>query len=90
MASVELTALIAFGSSRAADAHPSGGFKNDAKEARDSNARRPDEVGLERLGHFGLFHPRAPRALWEKAESWLRRLEAESLAGPNDSSITGA
>jgi len=38
----------------------------------------PAQAGVERLGHFGLFHPRAPRALWAKAESWLRELEAAS------------
>ncbi|MGH9369385.1 MAG: alpha/beta hydrolase family protein [Thermoanaerobaculia bacterium] len=41
----------------------------------------PAAAGLQRLGHFGLFHPRAPRSLWAKAESWLRELEAASRDG---------
>lgn len=35
----------------------------------------PGDYGLPRLGHFGFFHPRAPKALWEKAETWLREME---------------
>ena len=32
----------------------------------------PEEVGVEELGHFGFFRPRA-KALWEEVVGWLRR-----------------
>ena len=38
----------------------------------------PQAYGLKTIGHFGFFHPRAPRALWADAESWLKRLEEEA------------
>ena len=47
-----------------------------------STARRetidPQKYGRPSIGHFGFFHPRAPRALWSDVESWLRRLEEEA------------
>ena len=41
----------------------------------------PADYGLPRLGHFGFFHPRAPKALWEKAETWLEELDGASSGG---------
>jgi len=38
----------------------------------------PQKYGGKAVGHFGLFHPRAPRALWTDVESWLRRLEEDA------------
>lgn len=40
---------------------------------------RPQEYGVERIGHFGFFHRQAPRELWSQGEAWLRDLEARSL-----------
>lgn len=37
---------------------------------------RPQDYGVERIGHFGFFHRRAPRELWDRVENWLRELEA--------------
>jgi predicted alpha/beta hydrolase len=36
----------------------------------------PRDFGLESMGHFGFFNPRAPRALWDRGVGWLRDLEA--------------
>jgi predicted alpha/beta hydrolase len=36
---------------------------------------RPRDYGVERIGHFGFFHRRAPRKLWNQTETWLRELE---------------
>ncbi len=33
---------------------------------------RPQDYGVEKIGHFGFFHRRAPRELWDQAERWLR------------------
>jgi predicted alpha/beta hydrolase len=41
-----------------------------AKLAR--RALGPAEFGLERLGHFGPFRPRAPASLWDRIDGWLR------------------
>lgn len=38
----------------------------------------PQKYGRPAIGHFGFFHPRAPRALWADVESWLRRLEDDA------------
>lgn len=38
----------------------------------------PQEYGRERIGHFGFFHRQAPRELWDRAETWLREMEATS------------
>jgi len=38
----------------------------------------PQKYGPKPIGHFGFFHPRAPRALWRDVESWLRRMEDEA------------
>jgi predicted alpha/beta hydrolase len=38
---------------------------------------RPREYGVENIGHFGFFHRHAPRALWDRTETWLRELEGE-------------
>jgi predicted alpha/beta hydrolase len=32
----------------------------------------PRDYGVDRLGHFGLFSPRAPRRLWDRIDGWLR------------------
>ncbi|MGH9842194.1 MAG: alpha/beta hydrolase family protein [Blastocatellia bacterium] len=32
---------------------------------------RPQDYGVEKIGHFGFFHRRAPRALWDQGERWL-------------------
>ncbi len=37
----------------------------------------PADFGLPRLQHFGFFHPRAPKALWENAETWLTELDRD-------------
>lgn len=34
----------------------------------------PADFGVETLGHFGFFHPRAPRQLWARADAWLREM----------------
>jgi len=36
---------------------------------------RPQDYGVERIGHFGFFHRRAPRELWDQGETWLREME---------------
>lgn len=36
---------------------------------------RPQDYGVEKIGHFGFFHRRAPRELWDQAETWLREME---------------
>jgi predicted alpha/beta hydrolase len=41
----------------------------------------PAEYGVPAIGHFGLFNPRAPRALWSRAEAWLRELETAGQGG---------
>ncbi len=41
----------------------------------------PADYGLPRLGHFGMFHPRAPRSLWSQVDVWLRQLESARLPG---------
>jgi predicted alpha/beta hydrolase len=41
---------------------------------------RPGDFGLRALGHFGFFHPRAPRALWARGEAWLRAMEPTTVA----------
>lgn len=35
---------------------------------------RPQDYGVETIGHFGFFHRRAPRELWDQAETWLREM----------------
>ncbi len=35
----------------------------------------PRDFGLDSIGHFGFFHRRAPKALWERAELWLREMQ---------------
>jgi predicted alpha/beta hydrolase len=40
----------------------------------------PEDYGVPLIGHFGFFHRRAPRALWEHAEGLLRSLEREALS----------
>ncbi len=37
---------------------------------------RPRDYGVETIGHFGFFHRRAPRELWDQGERWLREMEA--------------
>ncbi len=37
----------------------------------------PEDYGLNTIGHFGFFHPRAPRPLWDQGEAWLRMMEAK-------------
>ena len=41
---------------------------------------RPGDFGLRSLGHFGFFNPRAPRALWNRADAWLRAMEPATAA----------
>jgi predicted alpha/beta hydrolase len=36
---------------------------------------RPQDYGVETIGHFGFFHRRAPRELWDQGETWLREME---------------
>lgn len=43
---------------------------------------RPQDYGVEQIGHFGFFHRQAPRALWEQGESWLRELETGTQNQP--------
>ncbi len=38
----------------------------------------PKDFSVNSLGHFGFFHPRAPRRLWAQAELWLRGMEEEA------------
>jgi predicted alpha/beta hydrolase len=40
----------------------------------------PADFGLEKLGHFGFFHPRAPRPLWARAEAWLAEMVPRDAA----------
>lgn len=40
---------------------------------------RPQDYGIETVGHFGFFHRHVPRKLWEQGEMWL--LDLESKAG---------
>lgn len=40
----------------------------------------PGDFGLPALGHFGFFNPRAPRALWDRADAWLRAMEPAAAA----------
>lgn len=40
---------------------------------------RPQDYGVEKIGHFGFFHRRAPRGLWDQAEMWLREMEKKSV-----------
>ncbi|MEH2395692.1 MAG: hypothetical protein V7K21_29930 [Nostoc sp.] len=37
----------------------------------------PLDYGLERIGHFGFFHRRAPQKLWFQVEGWLKQLVSE-------------
>jgi predicted alpha/beta hydrolase len=39
---------------------------------------RPQDYGVETIGHFGFFHRHAPRTLWDQAASWLSNLEARA------------
>jgi predicted alpha/beta hydrolase len=39
---------------------------------------RPRDYGVETIGHFGFFHRRAPRELWDLGEAWLRELETRA------------
>jgi predicted alpha/beta hydrolase len=41
---------------------------------------RPGDFGLQSLGHLGFFNPRAPRALWDRADAWLRAMEPATAA----------
>jgi len=41
---------------------------------------RPRDYGVETIGHFGFFHRRAPRELWDQGENWLRELETKAQA----------
>ncbi len=43
---------------------------------------RPEDFSVNSLGHFGLFHPRAPRKLWDQAELWLRAMEGDTDGTP--------
>jgi predicted alpha/beta hydrolase len=36
----------------------------------------PRDFGVQSIGHFGFFHPRAPRELWSRGELWLRELDS--------------
>ncbi len=38
----------------------------------------PQDYNLDSIGHFGLFHRRAPQALWSQIEEWLRELKIEA------------
>lgn len=42
---------------------------------------RPQDYGVETIGHSGFFHRQAPRELWEQGETWLREM-ARSTAEP--------
>lgn len=47
----------------------------------------PQDYGLSSLGHFGLFHRHAPRALWDQMEGELRQMsQASYVAVRSDSS----
>lgn len=39
---------------------------------------RPQDFGLDSIGHFGFFHRRAPRELWERVENWLHNIQSQS------------
>jgi predicted alpha/beta hydrolase len=39
---------------------------------------RPQDYGVEKIGHFGFFYRRAPRELWDQAETWLREMEKKA------------
>jgi predicted alpha/beta hydrolase len=41
----------------------------------------PPDFGVESIGHFGFFHPRAPRELWCRGERWLRDLDSAAGSG---------
>ncbi|MGH9832674.1 MAG: alpha/beta hydrolase family protein [Blastocatellia bacterium] len=43
---------------------------------------RPQDYGVEAIGHFGFFHRRAPRELWDQGEAWLRELETRKQLWP--------
>ena len=43
---------------------------------------RPRDYGVETIGHFGFFHRRAPRELWDQGEAWLRKLETRAQTSP--------
>jgi predicted alpha/beta hydrolase len=43
---------------------------------------RPQDYGVETIGHFGFFHRRAPRELWDRGETWLRELEPKAQIWP--------
>ncbi len=36
---------------------------------------RPQDYGVESIGHFGFFHRHAPRELWNRTDTWLRAME---------------
>ncbi|MFB2771440.1 alpha/beta fold hydrolase [Pelatocladus sp. BLCC-F211] len=38
----------------------------------------PQNYGLEKMGHFGFFHRRAPQKLWSQVEGWLKQLVLEA------------
>jgi predicted alpha/beta hydrolase len=40
---------------------------------------RPQDYGVEKIGHFGFFHRRAPRQLWDQAEAWLCEMERKAF-----------
>lgn len=40
---------------------------------------RPQDYGMDAVGHFGFFHRHASRQLWEQAEQWLRDLEVKAV-----------
>ena len=42
----------------------------------------PRDYGVETIGHFGFFHRRAPRELWDRGEAWLRELETGAQVWP--------
>lgn len=39
---------------------------------------QPKDFSVNSLGHFGFFHPRAPRKLWAQTELWLRTMEEDA------------
>ncbi len=43
---------------------------------------RPQDYSVQTIGHFGFFHRRAPRDLWERCEKWLRELETSPQRRP--------
>ncbi|MGE0884477.1 MAG: alpha/beta fold hydrolase [Blastocatellales bacterium] len=39
---------------------------------------RPQDYEMDAVGHFGFFHRRASRQLWEQAEKWLLDMEIKA------------